>query len=76
MQGLVVVNNPDYVPQAWHGYLFNVMLARTAVLVLKESFSSSSPWHFWLIWWYFGCLLQGCRIVSGRSTGNAGGWYG
>lgn len=33
MMGLVVVTQPNYSPQAWHGYLFTVMVASFALFV-------------------------------------------
>lgn len=33
MQGLLIVTKPDYVPQAWQGYLFVVMVATFALIV-------------------------------------------
>lgn len=33
MMGLIVVTQPNYAPQAWHGYLFTVMIASFAFFV-------------------------------------------
>ena len=33
MQGLIVINSPDYVPQAYQAYLFVVMVATFAAFV-------------------------------------------